>query len=149
MKVAVASDHAGYALKQFLTERIRELGHDVEDLGCHDTTPVDYPDSARAVGEAMVQGRAERGILICGSGIGACVAANKIKGIRAGTCHDSYSAHQGVEHDDMNVLCIGARVVGAALAQDLVKTFLTAQFTYEERFVRRLRKVLEMERQQR
>jgi ribose 5-phosphate isomerase B len=121
----------------------------VVDLGTHDARPVDYPDYARAVGASIVRGETERGIVICGSGVGACVAANKIKGIRAGMCHDTYSAHQGVEHDDINVLCIGSRVVGPALAMEIVRSFLGAVFSYDDRHVRRLNKILEIEKLQR
>jgi len=149
MKVALAGDHAGFALKQLLMSELKKNGYEITDLGGNDETPSDYPDFARAVGRAIVSGDAERGILVCGSGIGACVAANKVKGIRAGVAHDTYSAHQGVEHDDMNVLCLGARVIGSAPAMDIVKSFLAARFTNEERHVRRLKKVLEMEKEQR
>jgi ribose 5-phosphate isomerase B len=145
MKIALGSDHAGFPLKQAVGEELRHAGHDVMDVGAYDTTPSDYPDFARAVGEALQHGKAERGILICGSGIGACIAANKLKGVRAALIADTYSAHQGVEHDDMNVLCLGARVTGPALASEIVRAFLGATFTREERFVRRLRKVLALE----
>ena len=146
MKIAVGSDHAGFALKQQVAEVLRRQGHDVVDVGTHSTAPVDYPDSAEAVGSAVTDGRGERGVLICGSGVGAAVAANKIFGIRAGICHDTYSAHQGVEHDDMNVLVLGGRVVGPALAQELVGAFVAARFSGEERHVRRLEKVKALER---
>lgn len=149
MKVAIAGDHAGFRLKQFLIERLQGEHLEVVDLGCSDETPSDYPDFARAVGDALSTGRAERGLLVCGSGIGASVAANKIKGIRAGLCHDVYSAHQGVEHDDMNVLCLGSRVVGTHLALEIVKAFLSANFSYDDRHVRRLHKVIDIERLQR
>src|SRR6185436_14582182 len=122
-----------------------ELGHEVLDQGTHGTAPVDYPDYAEAVGQAVLQSRAERGILICGSGVGASVAANKLRGIRAGLCHDTYSAHQGVEHDNMNVLVLGSRVIGTALAEDLAQAFLKANFTNEPRHVRRLEKVNRLE----
>ncbi len=148
MKVAIAGDHAGFALKQFLAEELRKDGHQVQDLGAHDTTPSDYPDFARALGKAVTAGQAERGILVCGSGVGACVAANKIRGIRAGICHDTYSGHQGVEHDDMNVLCLGSRVIGPAPALEISRAFLAARFTNEERHVRRVKKVLEIEQRQ-
>src|SRR5207245_8600063 len=142
MLVAVGADHAGFSLKQDLVAYLKELGHEVQDVGAHRPDPNDdYPDYAQAVAEAIVNGQTERGVLICGSGVGASVAANKIPGIRAGLCHDTYSAHQGVEHDDMNVLVLGSRVVGVMLAQDLVKAFLGAKFTNEERHVRRLGKV--------
>jgi ribose 5-phosphate isomerase B len=145
MKIALGSDHAGFPLKQAIGEELRRAGHDVLDVGAHDTTQSDYPDFAQAVGAALQHGKAERGILICGSGIGACIAANKLKGVRAALVADTYSAHQGVEHDDMNVLCMGARVTGPALASEIVRAFLGASFTHEERFVRRLNKVLALE----
>jgi ribose 5-phosphate isomerase B len=149
MKVAIAGDHAGFHLKQFLIENLRTEGLELLDLGCSDETPSDYPDFARAVGEALTTGKVERGVLVCGSGIGASVAANKIKGIRAGLCHDVYSAHQGVEHDDMNVVCLGSRIVGTHLALEIVQTFLGARFSYDDRHVRRLHKVIDIERLQR
>jgi ribose 5-phosphate isomerase B len=148
MKIAFASDHAGFPLKQFLMGEIRNDGHEVIDLGAHDQTPSDYPDFARAIGKAVVSRSVERGVLVCGSGVGACVAANKIKGIRAGLAHDTYSGHQGVEHDDMNVLCLGSRVVGQATALEVARAFIGAKFTNEERHARRLKKVLEIEQQQ-
>jgi ribose 5-phosphate isomerase B len=148
MKIAIAGDHAGFPLKAVLIAELHKDGHQVEDLGAHDETPSDYPDFARAVGRAVISGQAERGILVCGSGVGACVAANKIKGIRAGLAHDTYSAHQGVEHDDVNVLCVGSRIVGPALALEIARAFVHARFTREERFVRRVKKVLEMEQEQ-
>ncbi len=146
MRVAVASDHAGFPLKQLITEFVATLGHDVTDLGNHGTDPVDYPDYAEAVGRAIRNGRVERGILICGSGVGASVAANKLPGVRAGLCHDTYSAHQGVEHDDMNVLVVGGRVIGSALARELIAAFLQARFGDAERHTRRLRKIRVLER---
>jgi RpiB/LacA/LacB family sugar-phosphate isomerase len=145
MRLALGSDHAGYELKQSLTEYLRALGHEVLDVGTHSTVSVDYPDYAEAVGNALRDGRAERGVLICGSGVGASVAANKIPGIRAGLCHDAYSAHQGVEHDDMNVLVLGARVIGPELAKELLRGFVHASFSGEERHVRRLGKVKAIE----
>ncbi|MCI0339074.1 MAG: ribose 5-phosphate isomerase B [Acidobacteria bacterium] len=145
MLVALASDHAGFELKQALALYLKELGHEVLDLGTNSTAPVDYPDFAEAIGLAIRERRAERGILICGSGVGASVAANKIPGIRAGLTHDTYSAHQGVEHDDMNVIVLGARVIGSEMARELVRTFLSAEFTGEERHQRRLSKVNELE----
>jgi ribose 5-phosphate isomerase B len=148
MKIACAGDHAGFRLKQSLMEELKKEGYDVTDLGSFDEAPSDYPDAARALGRAIVQGAAERGILVCGSGIGASVAANKVRGIRAGLAHDTYSGHQGVEHDDMNVLCLGARVIGPAPALEIVRAFLKARFTGEERHLRRVKKVLEMERKQ-
>ena len=148
MRVAVAADHAGVPLIDPILAQVRSLGHEALDLGTHDATqPDDYPDYARAIGESLQAGRCERGILICGSGVGAAIAANKMIGIRACMCHDTYSAHQGVEHDDMNVLCLGARVIGLELAHELVQAFLAARFTGEERHKRRLEKVLAMEKQ--
>ena len=147
MPIALAADHAGFQLKQELLARLTQQGHAVIDLGTHSEAPVDYPDSAVAVGTALRQGQADRGIIVCGSGAGVSIAANKIPGIRAAVCHDTYTAHQAVEHDDMNVLCLGARVIGAALAFDLVHTFLGARFTGEERHQRRLNKILAIEGQ--
>ncbi len=145
MRVALGSDHAGFSLKAHLAELLAGKGMTVFDLGTHDEDPVDYPDFAAAVSRAVVDGRADRGIVVCGSGAGACVAANKIRGIRAATAHDTYTAHQAVEHDDVNVLCLGSRVVGQALAEELAMAFLTAKFTREERHLRRLAKVLALE----
>ncbi len=145
MRVAIGADHAGFSLKQNLAAYARELGHDVLDLGTDSDAPVDYPDYAAVVGRAVVEGRAERGVLICGSGVGASVAANKIPGVRAGLCHDTYSAHQGVEHDDMNVLVLGARVIGPELARELTKTYLNARFSGAERHRRRLEKIRALE----
>jgi ribose 5-phosphate isomerase B len=145
MRVAIASDHAGFLLKQDLVPVLQRLGHEVSDLGTRSTEPVDYPDYSEAVGKTVLEGRADRGILICGSGVGASVAANKLPGVRAGLCHDCYSAHQGVEHDDMNVLVLGARVIGPALAHELIARFLEARFSGEERHVRRLQKVKAIE----
>jgi ribose 5-phosphate isomerase B len=145
MRVAVGTDHAGFPLKQRVLETVRALGHEALDLGTTSTEPVDYPDIARAVGEAIQQGRAERGVLVCGSGVGAAVSASKLRGIRSAVCHDTYSAHQGVEHDDMNVLALGSRVIGAEVALELVSAFLKASFSGEERHVRRLRKVAALE----
>jgi ribose 5-phosphate isomerase B len=145
MIVAVAADHAGFPHKARVMEEVRAAGHEVLDLGTHSTDPVDYPDYARAIGQAIQQGRAERGILLCGSGVGACVAVNKMTGLRGGVCHDTYSAHQGVEHDDINVLCLGARIIGPELVPELVRAFLDARFTGEERHVRRLAKVKAIE----
>ncbi|HKA34632.1 MAG TPA: ribose 5-phosphate isomerase B [Candidatus Binatia bacterium] len=145
MRVAFGADHAGFSLKQNLAAYARELGHEVLDLGTNSEAPVDYPDYAGAVGRAVVDGRAERGVLICGSGVGASVAANKIPGVRAGLCHDTYSAHQGVEHDDINVLVLGARVIGPELARELARTYLNARFSGAERHRRRLDKVRALE----
>jgi len=147
MRVVVGADHRGYELKDEIAAALKRDGHEVLDVGTNSADSVDYPDYARAVGEAIVDGRAERGIIVCGSGVGAGIAANKMRGVRAALCHDTYSARQGVEHDDMNVLCLGARVVGDALAMELVKAFLTARFKGEERLRRRLDKVAEMERE--
>jgi RpiB/LacA/LacB family sugar-phosphate isomerase len=141
MRIAVGADHAGFELKENVRAFLQKAGHEIIDLGTHNTDPVDYPDYAEAVGEALRESKAERGIVICGSGVGASAAANKIPGIRAGLCHDTYSAHQGVEHDDMNVLVLGARVIGPELARELVRAFVTAQFTKEARHLRRLAKV--------
>ena len=145
MKIVIGSDHAGYQLKSAVGDLLRSLGHSVLDVGAFNENPSDYPDFAEAVGRAVLDGRAERGVLICGSGIGASVAANKLIGIRAGICHDTYSGHQGVEHDEMNVLVMGSRVIGEKLAEDVVRAFLAAQFTNEERHVRRLAKVRALE----
>ena len=146
MHIALAADHAGFELKEKIAAYLKEAGFEILDLGTHDGEPVDYPDFARAIGEALQEEKADRGILICGSGVGACVAANKMSNIRAGLCHDTYSAHQGVEHDDINVLCLGARVVGQELAKELVMAFLSARFTGEERHRRRLAKIQAMEK---
>jgi len=148
MKVAIAGDHAGFELKQWLKTELAQEGHQLLDLGAFDTMPSDYPDFARAIGKAVTSGEVERGLLVCGSGVGASVAANKIRGIRAGVCHDSYSGHQAVEHDDMNVLCLGSRVVGNALALEIARAFLGARFSREERHVRRVGKILEIEQRQ-
>lgn len=150
MKLALASDHAGYPLKQHLIDYLRKQDHDVLDLGV-DTpdVPSDYPDAAYAITQALLDGRAERGILTCGSGVGACVAANKVAGIYAAICHDTYSAHQGVEHDNMNVLCLGARIIGTNLAEELASAFVAARFSGEERHVRRFGKVQAIERGER
>lgn len=145
MKIAVAADHAGFPLKQRVLDAVSQLGHEALDLGTDSTAAVDYPDYARAVADAITDGRADRAILLCGSGAGACVAANKFKGIRAATCHDTFSAHQSVEDDATNVMCIGARIVGPSLATELVNTFLNAKFSGLERHVRRLNKVLQFE----
>ncbi len=146
MKVAIGSDHAGHQLKNALVEMLRGDAHAVSDLTPAFEPQDDYPDVAAAVGRAVAEGRAERGIVVCGSGVGASVAANKIRGVRAGLCHDTYSARQGVEHDDINVLCLGARVIGDAVARDLARAFLAARFSGEERHARRLRKTLDLEK---
>jgi ribose 5-phosphate isomerase B len=146
MKITIGSDHAGFALKKVLIDHLQKSGHQLQDVGTDSTAPVDYPDYAEAVARGVLHGDTERGILICGSGVGASVAANKIPGIRAGLCHDSYSAHQGVEHDDLNVLVLGARVVADELAKDLCTIFLNARFTAEDRHQRRLAKIQAIER---
>jgi ribose 5-phosphate isomerase B len=145
MRVAVASDHAGFPLKDLVIRVVQEAGHEPLDLGTTSTDPVDYPDYAEKLGRAIVEGRAERGVLVCGSGVGACIAANKIDGIYAGLCHDVYSAQQGVEHDDMNVLCLGARIIGPAVVPGLVQAFLGAIFSTEERHRRRVGKIRSLE----
>jgi ribose 5-phosphate isomerase B len=145
MKIVIGSDHAGFQLKVAMGDVLRALGQEVLDVGAFNENPSDYPDFAEAVGRAVLDGRADRGVLICGSGVGASVAANKMPGIRAAVCHDTYSAHQGVEHDDMNVLVLGSRIIGVKLAEDLVKAFLGARFTNEDRHVRRLNKIRAME----
>jgi RpiB/LacA/LacB family sugar-phosphate isomerase len=146
MRIAIGADHGGFPLKGPILDYLATAGHEVLDLGTQNTDRVDYPDYAKAVSEAVLRGEAERGIIICGSGVGACVAANKLPGIRAGLCHDTYSAHQGVEHDNINVLCLGARVIGVALALELVGAFISATFSGKERYRRRLAKVAEMEK---
>jgi len=149
VKVAIASDHAGLPLKRAIQPLVVQLGHEVLDLGAHADDPNDdYPDFALALGRAVAGGRAERGLLLCGSGIGASVAVNKVDGIRAGNCMDHYSAHQGVEHDDMNVLVLGGRVIGVAVAEEMMRAFLAAKFTGEPRHRRRLDKVLSIEASQ-
>jgi RpiB/LacA/LacB family sugar-phosphate isomerase len=149
MRVVLGCDHAGFEMKQKILDHVKGMGHEVLDVGTHSAEPADYPDYAEAACLAILHHEADRGILICGSGVGAAVAANKIPGIRAATCHDCYSAHQGVEHDDVNVLVLGARVVAPALAYDLVWIFLGARFTGEERHLRRIAKVRELERKYR
>jgi ribose 5-phosphate isomerase B len=147
MKVAVAFDHRGVKLRERTLQELAALGHEAVDLGTDSSAVrVDYPDKAREVGEAILEGRAERGVLVCGSGVGASVAACKLPGIRAAICHDTYSAHQGVEHDDMNVLCLGSEVVGGELAAELVRAFLAARFDGGERYVKRLEKIEQLER---
>ncbi len=148
MKIATASDHAAFTLKQDIVQYLSRLSHEVLDLGAYSAEPSNYPDSAEAVGKSIMASTVERGILVCGSGVGVCVAANKMPGIRAAICHDTYSAHQGVEHDEMNVLVLGSRIVGSALAFDIVQAFLSAKFQpFEQRFVRRLKKLKDIERQ--
>lgn len=149
MKVAVAADHAGFPLKQTVIEAVRAAGHEAIDLGTNTTEAVDYPDFAEKVGQALLEGQAERGIMLCGSAVGANIAANKMKGIYAGICHDTYSAHQGVEHDDMNVMCLGARIIGPEPAKEIVAAFLSARFVGndpgQERHQRRVGKVRKIE----
>src|SRR6266705_181068 len=146
MRVAIGADHAGFALKQLIGGDLRDLGHEVIDLGTDSMDPVDYPDYAEAVGKVILEGKADRGILVCGSGVGASVAANKLPGIRAALCHDTYSARQGVEHDDMHILVLGGRVIGSELARELVHAYLAALFTKEERHRRRLEKIKALEK---
>lgn len=145
MKIAIASDHAGFPLKETVVNKVKEFGHEVIDCGTFTCDRVDYPDYAQKAGELVASGRAERGILLCGSGVGVCVAANKIRGVRACVCHDAYSARQGVEHDNLNVLCLGARIIGPSTAEDLTAQFLNAVFSDEERHRRRFEKVLAIE----
>ena len=147
MAIAVAADHGGFHLKTLLVAFLKELGQEVMDLGTNSENPVDYPDCARAVAQEILSKKAEKGILICGSGVGACVAANKFPGIRAALCHDTYSAHQGVEHDNINVLCLGARVIGPELAKEVVRVWLAASFSGAERHRRRVAKIGEIERE--
>ena len=146
MRIALSADHAGYQLKNELAAKLAQQGHDVLDLGTHSASPVDYPDSAEAMAAAIAEQQAERGIIVCGSGAGVSIAASKFPGVRAAVCHDTYTAHQAVEHDDMNVICLGARVVGPALAFDLVTAFLAARFSGEARHQRRLDKIYDIER---
>ncbi len=145
MKIAVACDHAGFPLKDIVIETVREAGHEVLDLGTDSAAPVDYPDFAEKIGRAIQRRDADRGILLCGSGVGAAVAANKMVGVRAGVCHDTYSAHQCVEHDDVNILALGGRVIGPEVAVEVIKAYLGAKFTGEERHVRRLAKIKAIE----
>ena len=147
MRIAVGADHAGYALKELLVPWLRASGHEVDDLGAKELVPDDdYPDLALPVARAVQSASAERGIIVCGSGVGASVIANKVPGVRAGLCHDTYSSHQGVEHDDMNVLCLGGRIIGEELSKEVVKSFLEARFLPKPRFQRRLNKLLDIER---
>lgn len=148
LRVAIGSDHAGFAWKKKLVAELRKKGYTVADLGTDSSVPIDYPDIAEVIAGEILSGRADRGLLICGSGVGVSVAANKFAGIRAGVCHDTYSAHQAVEHDDINVLCVGARVVGYELVREIVLTFLDAKFSAEERHRRRLEKIEEIEKKQ-
>ena len=146
MRIALSADHAGYLLKQELHAKLAQQGHDVLDLGTHSSAPVDYPDSAEAVATALRDRQADRGIIVCGSGAGVSIAANKFPGVRAAVCHDTYTAHQAVEHDDMNVLCLGSRVVGPSLALEVATAFLAAVFSGEDRHQRRLNKINDIER---
>jgi len=146
MRIAVACDHGGFPLKETVVQTVLQAGHDVLDLGTNSPAAVDYPDFAERAGRSLQNGEADRAIVLCGSGVGACIAANKMKGVYAGVCHDVYSAHQGVEHDNMNVLCLGARIIGIELAKELVAAFLNAKFSTEERHRRRVAKVLELEK---
>jgi ribose 5-phosphate isomerase B len=148
VRVAVAFDHRGVTLREAILAQVEALGHEAVDLGVDAPVPrVDYPDLARMLGEAVITGRAERGVLVCGSGVGASIAASKLPGVRAAICHDSYSAHQGVEHDDMNVLCFGSEIIGAELARELLRAFLGAEFDGGERYVRRLEKIEQIEKE--
>jgi ribose 5-phosphate isomerase B len=145
MRIAIANDHAGFFIKDEIINLLQQLEHEVIDLGSYDQEPVDYPDYAEKAGRAIQQGQADRAIVICGSGVGACIASNKIKGVYACVCHDTYSAHQGVEHDNMNTLCLGARIIGQDLAKEIVAAFLNARFSNEIRHERRVNKILELE----
>jgi ribose 5-phosphate isomerase B len=145
MRVAIATDHAGFSLKEEVIAAVREAGHEVLDLGTWDEASVDYPDFAAAAGRALQRGEAERAIVLCGSGVGVSIAGNKLKGVYAGVCHDTYSAHQSVEHDHMNMLCLGSRVIGGELAKELVRAFLAAQPSQEERHLRRIAKIVALE----
>jgi ribose 5-phosphate isomerase B len=145
MRIAIAADHAGFLIKDDVINLVQALGHDVIDLGTYNQEPVDYPDFALKLGKMILEQKSERGVLICGSGVGACIAVNKIKGVYGCVCHDTYSAHQGVEHDNMNVLCIGSRILGIEMVKEIVKAFLSAEFQTEERFVRRFEKVRAIE----
>ena len=147
MVIAIAADHAGFRLKVLILEFLKTLGHDMVDLGTQSEEPVDYPDYARALAQEILSGSAERGILICGSGVGACAAVNKFPGIRAAICHDTFSAHQGVEDDDLNVLCLGARVIGPELAKEIIRVWLDAVFSGAERHCRRLAKIDQIEKE--
>ncbi len=145
MRIAIACDHAGFPLKAAVLETVQAAGHTVVDLGTHSTAPVDYPDYAEKAGRALQRGEADRAILLCGSGVGACIAANKMQGVYACLCHDTYSAHQGVEHDNMNALCLGGRIIGIELVKEIVRAFLSVEFSTEERHHRRVGKILQLE----
>lgn len=146
MKIAVGGDHAGFPLKATIVNALMSMGHEVTDYGTHDTNPIDFPDITRTVCSSVLSGKSERAILVCGTGVGACIAANKIPGIRASVCHDIYSAHQCVEHDDVNVMCVGAQIVGPVLVVELIESYLKAEFSTEEEFRRRVEKLHQMER---
>jgi ribose 5-phosphate isomerase B len=145
MKIVIGSDHAGFALKRSVLDHLAALGHEVVDVGSYDDAPVDFPDVARRLAQTLGRGEVERGIMVCGTGVGAAIAANKMKGIRAAVCHDVHSAHQSVEHDDVNVMCIGAKIVGEWLARDLITAYLGATFSTDEDFRRRVRKLQDMD----
>ena len=145
MQIVIGSDHAGFALKASLIEHIRSLGHEVTDIGSYDSDPVDFPDIAQKLTGTLQEGRAARGLMVCGTGVGAAIAANKVKGIRAAVCHDVHSAHQAVEHDDVNVMCLGAQIVGPWLAKDLISAYLAAEFSTSEEFRRRVDKLHQMD----
>ncbi|ALS20777.1 MULTISPECIES: RpiB/LacA/LacB family sugar-phosphate isomerase [Paenibacillus] len=146
MRIAVGGDHAGFPLKGTVISALQEMGHEVKDFGSYDSNPVDFPDITRTVCEAVLSGEVERAVMVCGTGVGACIAANKIPGIRASVCHDIYSAHQCVEHDDVNVMCVGAQIIGPVIVVELLESFLKAEFSTEEEFRRRVEKLYEMER---
>jgi ribose 5-phosphate isomerase B len=145
MRIVIGSDHAGFAMKRELLPFLQGLGHEIDDVGSYDPAPVDFPDIARKVAAAIVSGRSERGLMVCGTGVGAAIGANKMKGIRAAVCHDVHSAHQCVEHDDVNVMCIGAQIVGPWLAKDLIAAYLAAEFSTQEEFRRRVAKLADMD----
>ena len=145
MRIVIGSDHAGFPLKSTIVDHVRSLGHEVQDAGSYDPRPVDFPDVAKSVTSAIAEGRADRGLMVCGTGVGAAIAANKVKGIRAAVCHDVHSAHQSVEHDDVNVMCIGAQIVGPWLAKDLIAAYLNAKFSTAEEFRRRVAKLADMD----
>lgn len=147
MKIAVGGDHAGFPLKGTIVNALKSMGHEVTDYGTHDTNPIDFPDITRTVCDSVLSGKSDRAILVCGTGVGACIAANKIPGIRASVCHDIYSAHQCVEHDDVNVMCVGAQIVGPVLVVELIESYLKAEFSTEEEFRRRVEKLHQMERE--
>lgn len=147
MKIAVGGDHAGFPLKGTIVSALKSMGHEVTDYGTHDTNPIDFPDITRTVCDSVLSGKSDRAILVCGTGVGACIAANKIPGIRASVCHDIYSAHQCVEHDDVNVMCVGAQIVGPVLVVELIESYLKAEFSTEEEFRRRVEKLHQMERE--